>query len=97
MTMETTQEEWAAIIDEAEQNVSSTSKVYKAPSIGSTAFAKTIDHTLLKLEATAEQIDTLCKEAVENDFKVRIVSGQRRDRSDFFPPESLGRGWQLDC
>ncbi|MBD7935801.1 MULTISPECIES: deoxyribose-phosphate aldolase [Cytobacillus] len=30
--------------------------------------AKMIDHTLLKADATAEQIDTLCKEAKENGF-----------------------------
>ena len=31
--------------------------------------SKYIDHTLLKADATSEQIKKLCKEAVENDFK----------------------------
>lgn len=33
--------------------------------------ASRIDHTLLKVDATPEQIDKLCEEAVEHRFKVR--------------------------
>ncbi|KAL9118178.1 MAG: hypothetical protein Q9187_005282 [Circinaria calcarea] len=42
---------------------------YKAPDIGTVEFAKCIDHTLLKLDATKEQIDHLCEEARTYDFK----------------------------
>lgn len=69
MTTRYTQEEWLAIFDRAEQN-SNTSTEHKAPSVGTEAFAKTIDHTLLKLEATAEQVDTLCEGARRHNFKV---------------------------
>ena len=31
-------------------------------------YNKLIDHTLLKADATKEQITQLCKEAIENDF-----------------------------
>lgn len=36
---------------------------------------KFIDHTLLKANATFDQIDNLCKEAIENDFYSVCVSG----------------------
>lgn len=32
-----------------------------------------IDHTLLKLDATKEQIDKLCEEARKHDFKVDLL------------------------
>jgi deoxyribose-phosphate aldolase len=32
--------------------------------------AKTVDHTVLKLDATSAQIDSLCSEARTEDFKV---------------------------
>lgn len=70
MTTKYTQDEWLAIFDQAEQNLPSTPVHYKARPIGSAAFAQTIDHTLLKLEATAEQVDTLCEEAKRYHFKV---------------------------
>ena len=69
MTTRYTQDEWLAIFDRAEQNPN-TSVEYKAPSVGTEAFAKTIDHTLLKPEATGEQVDTLCEEARRHNFKV---------------------------
>lgn len=36
---------------------------------------KFIDHTLLKANATSDQIDNLCKEAIENDFYSVCVNG----------------------
>lgn len=36
---------------------------------------KFIDHTLLKANATSNQIDNLCKEAIENDFYSVCVNG----------------------
>ena len=70
MTTRYTQDEWLAIFDTAERNLSDARVDYKAPSVGTAAFAKTIDHTLLKLEATEKQVDTLCEEAIRHNFKV---------------------------
>ncbi|KAL8862270.1 MAG: hypothetical protein Q9178_001279 [Gyalolechia marmorata] len=63
-----TQAEWCAIIDEAEKDISGSFPEYKAPIPGSPGFAMCIDHTLLKLDATKEQIDELCEEARRLDF-----------------------------
>jgi deoxyribose-phosphate aldolase len=74
MTMGYTDEEWLAIIDQAEQDLPLTPPVYRAPHVGSETFAKTIDHTLLKLDATEEQIDVLCEEARRFNFKACLFS-----------------------
>ena len=74
MTTRYTDEEWLDIIDQAEKNLPLTPVVYKAPNLGSEAFAKTIDHTLLKLDATKEQVDAICEEARMFNFKVCITS-----------------------
>lgn len=56
---------WAAIISTTAQTIhSSPSKSYATPS----SVPQTIDHTLLKLDATSSQIDTLCAEAKRDDF-----------------------------
>lgn len=73
MTTRYTQDEWLAIIDQAQKSVPSSRVEYKAPNIGTKEFAKTIDHTLLKLDATKEQIDKLCEEARKHDFKVNLT------------------------
>ena len=70
MTTRYTQDEWLAIINEAERNLPSKPIEYKAPILGTEDFAKSIDHTLLKLGATEEQIDLLCEEANRYNFKV---------------------------
>lgn len=70
MTTRYTQEEWRTIIDEAEQDLSDSFPQYKAPTPGTPDFAKCIDHTLLKLDATKEQIDQLCDEARRHEFQV---------------------------
>lgn len=71
MTAKSTQDEWVAIFDDAEQTLPGISPVCRAPTIGSAAFARTIDHTILKLEASQEDIDRLCAEARKYVFKVR--------------------------
>ena len=70
MTTRFTQEEWLGIINGAQENLSLSKTVYKAPTLGTEPFAKFIDHTLLKVNATKEQIDALCKEAKKYNFKV---------------------------
>ena len=70
MTTRYTDDEWETIIDKAELNLPSTPVEYKAPNLGSEEFAKTIDHTILKLDATKEQVDAVCEEARRFHFKV---------------------------
>ena len=70
MTTRYTDDEWETIIDQAERSLPSTPVEYKAPNLGSEEFAKTIDHTILKLDATKEQVDAICEEARRFNFKV---------------------------
>ena len=72
MTEGNTQDEWLNLIEQAEQGVPSTFTEYKVPGLGTQGFAKSIDHTLLKLETTESQIDVLCEEAKKYDFKVTV-------------------------
>lgn len=69
MTNRYTHDEWLAIIEQAERDLPSAHVEYKPVSIASRDFAKIIDHTLLKEDATKEQIDILCNEARRHDFK----------------------------
>lgn len=71
MTNRYTQDEWLAIFERAKWDLPSTHVEYKAASLGSEEFAKTFDHTLLKVDATKEQIDSLCNEARRHNFKAR--------------------------
>lgn len=85
MTTRYTQDEWLDIIDRAQKSMPDTTiHQYKAPNIGTKEFAKTIDHTLLKLDATREQIDKLCEEAKFHDFKVRLSKPSVRNSSGIF-------------
>ncbi len=70
MTSRYTDAEWATFIDEVERDLNVPEKQYPAPDIGDAAFSKTIDHTLLKLEAKSVQIDELCAEARVEQFAV---------------------------
>ena len=74
MTNRNTKNEWIAVIEQAEKGISSTFAEYKAPGLESEEFAKSIDHTLLKLESTQSQIDELCEEARRHNFKVNLCS-----------------------
>ncbi|KAF3032252.1 hypothetical protein E8E12_003239 [Didymella heteroderae] len=81
MTDRYTNEEWAAQIAETQKAVlkevesgERARKVYEGPRMrnGNEAMkelAKTVDHTVLKLDATSAQIDSLCSEARTEDFK----------------------------
>lgn len=82
MTDRYTNEEWAAQIADTQNAVlkevesgKRARKVYEGPRMrnGNEALkelAKTVDHTVLKLDATSVQIDSLCSEARTEDFKV---------------------------
>lgn len=79
MTGRYTNEEWAAQISETQRNVlaevserrSEGGKGWKyaAPGPASPELAKTVDHTVLKLDAKEAQIDALCAEARVDNFK----------------------------
>ena len=72
MTLPSTQDEWLAVIYRAQRDMPSEPVSYKAPKLGTVEFAKYIDHTLLKLEATEAQISQLCDEAVRHSFKAGL-------------------------
>ncbi|KAI5846298.1 hypothetical protein DFP73DRAFT_511390 [Morchella snyderi] len=76
--MSRTTEEWeAAVQAKIDEVLADTSTTNYAPEI-STAdkdFALTIDHTLLKPDATPDQVDKLCDEAVKYSFKSCCVNG----------------------
>lgn len=84
MTDRYTNAEWAAQIQETEKAVTEevssgerAGKVYEGPKMrdGKEALrelALTVDHTVLKLDATAAAIDGLCAEARTEGFKVCI-------------------------
>jgi deoxyribose-phosphate aldolase len=82
MTDRYTNEEWNSQIQETIKHVMKevdsgerTKKVYEGPRMrnGEEALrelAKTVDHTVLKLDATQSVIDGLCSEARTENFKV---------------------------
>jgi hypothetical protein len=84
MTTRYTDAEWARFIGEVERDVGASmvsgegwkrakgEVFYAVPKLGSPEFAKTIDHTLLKLEARGVQMDALCSEARVEGFAVRF-------------------------
>lgn len=82
-----TDEQWTAIIRQVEADVSISQQASPAADAGSPAFAKTIDHTLLKLDAQSAQIDALCAEARREGFAVScsrtiLLSSDGADQED---------------
>ncbi|KAF2651603.1 aldolase [Lophiostoma macrostomum CBS 122681] len=74
MTDRYTNQEWERQIRETQKKVvvnegEKGARRYLAPAVGSREFAETVDHTLLKLDATTKQIDALCAEARTEGFK----------------------------
>ena len=76
MSVPSTNEEWAKIIDEITKEAdqargeNESKPTISSSSLTAKSLAKTIDHTLLKLDATEEQVTQLCDEAKEYDFAV---------------------------
>lgn len=71
--MSRTNDEWEAVIEaKVAEVVADTSLMNYAPDITTAdkTFALTVDHTLLKPDATPSQVDTLCDEAIKYGFKV---------------------------
>ena len=67
-----TDSEWAAIIAQTEHDLVVSADPYPCPQVPSTAFTKTIDHTLLKLDVKEVQFDELCAEARRDRFAVGL-------------------------
>lgn len=71
MTTRFTNEEWDELIRDEQAHVSLPQEQPESLSLRTAEdIAKLIDHTLLKVEATPEQIDTLCAQAREHAFRV---------------------------
>lgn len=76
MTDRYTNEEWAKQIAETQRKVlreveeGAEDWRYEVPRTGSREFAKTVDHTVLKLDAKEGMIAALCSEARTEGFKV---------------------------
>lgn len=70
-----TNEEWAALISTKVLDVQKAGKPKVTVHVTSpnAEFARTIDHTLLKPDATPAQIDALCDEAIKFKFKVPSI------------------------
>ncbi|PBK76773.1 deoxyribose-phosphate aldolase [Armillaria solidipes] len=70
-------EEWAALISTKVSDVQKAGKPKVTLHVTSpnAEFARTIDHTLLKPDATPAQIDALCDEAIKFKFKSCCVNG----------------------
>ena len=69
MTTRYTPQEWRAIISEVARELEVYEQDY-CPDISKIDIARTIDHTLLKLDANPKQIDELCAEARVANFAV---------------------------
>ena len=59
---------------------SSLAPTYRVPGLADPAFNRTIDHTLLKLDAKAVQLDNLCAEARVHGFATVCVRPQWVER-----------------
>lgn len=73
MTTRYTDEEWKSMIEStAKELVVDERRKYPLPEggVGGETFTKTIDHTLLKLDAKSSQFDELCAEARVGRFAV---------------------------
>jgi deoxyribose-phosphate aldolase len=80
MTDRYTNQEWAELIKETQRKVLSEVDQrgkegargwkYEVPELGDGGLAKTVDHTVLKLDAKEAAIDALCAEARVEGFKV---------------------------
>ena len=74
-----TESEWRAIISDVARELQVYEQDY-CPDIDRIDIARTIDHTLLKLDASPKQIDELCAEARVANFAVRSSSPRQKAR-----------------
>lgn len=104
MTDRFTNQEWKAQINQTIKNVikevesgERARKIYEGPRMrnGDEALkqlAKTVDHTVLKLDATTKMIDGLCGEARTENFKVCASAGL----VVFLRDEAKSHPWSLE-
>lgn len=72
--MDLTDEQWAAKIDSIAAKVKGTgTDSIPLAELDAKALAGYIDHTILKLDATEEQVDLLCEEAKKWGFAVSPI------------------------
>lgn len=77
--MARTNTEWASLVKEKIIEVSKLpdfSRATPASTLSNDELALTIDHTLLKPDATPAQIDELCEQALQYKFKVGTIHTQ---------------------
>ena len=70
MPLRYTNAEWEEFVQQIADEVTVSHEPYPCPDIGSLAFMKTMDHTLLKLDSRPSQFDDLCAEARVDSFAV---------------------------
>jgi hypothetical protein len=90
--MDRTNDDWKTIIDSAVTNLTASYPVpVSEPPVDIHTLPSYIDHTLLSLDATPEQIDTLCKEAKEYKFKASVsyIVSSNMDYLTFFYRQSV--------
>ncbi|KAI7213087.1 deoxyribose-phosphate aldolase, partial [Hortaea werneckii] len=68
-----TNAEWTRFLSEVEKSIKVSEEPCPCPDVGSPALAKTIDHTLLKLDVRPIQFDELCSEARVDRFATVCV------------------------
>ncbi|RMY30206.1 hypothetical protein D0865_15315 [Hortaea werneckii] len=68
-----TNAEWTRFLSEVEKGLKVSEEPCPCPDVGSPALAKTIDHTLLKLDVRPIQFDELCSEARVDGFAGQTV------------------------
>jgi deoxyribose-phosphate aldolase len=82
-------EQWSLLMAMMENNIT---EIRKSPpstsnlpliTLSNEEFAQSIDHTLLKPDATPAQIDLLCDQAIHYSFKVRFFYFDWPTRSYF--------------
>ncbi|RMY55024.1 hypothetical protein D0864_13858 [Hortaea werneckii] len=71
-----TNAEWTRFLSEVEKSIKVSEEPCPCPDVGSPALAKTIDHTLLKLDVRPIQFDELCSEARVDGFARTLILGQ---------------------
>ena len=72
-------DQWNSLLRRAQndlEQLSAPPQDPKIPDLDARAVAGSIDHTLLKLDATREQINQLCAEARKYAFKVRLYAAR---------------------
>jgi deoxyribose-phosphate aldolase len=71
--MDRTEEGWRALISEINEQIKTQADELIPTNAAPHSIAPYIDHTILTLDATPDQIDQLCEEAKKYSFAVRVL------------------------